>query len=111
MPQFLTKLILLLCASYISGCGTFNNLSSSISPTGKKPYEAPRLVYGGTVWSATEGWNHLSEPQTVTHSATGAYLMAVDTPLSLIADTLSLPITVPAAIDRAVTDFYHLEDQ
>jgi uncharacterized protein YceK len=79
----------------LSGCGTVYNLSSE------------KAVYGGVGLSldfgryVTKGMTDLDHLDMLPSCAViGAYCFAVDLPLSALADTLTLPVTLPLAMDH-----------
>jgi uncharacterized protein YceK len=97
----------------LSGCGTVVNC---VNVNG-----APaRAIYGGVRQDAENGYRHLGEafsgpapsfsampkpPSVVSDlasktfcAACGVGMLAVDLPISAVADTLTLPITVPATL-------------
>lgn len=100
----------------LSGCGTaVNCLSFSGRP--------PRAIYGGVKQDAQSGADHLAEAfarscptfsplpdnnpslgtQLLTRSfcaGCGLCMLAVDLPVSAVADTLTLPVTIPAALKK-----------
>jgi uncharacterized protein YceK len=90
----------------LAGCGTILNLKD---PPGS---QVPRKrIYGGVQLDVANGTQAFEEvctaeghqkyqtavPRGVT-LALGAYLLAIDVPLSAIGDTLTLPITVCATL-------------
>jgi uncharacterized protein YceK len=101
------------CTAALAGCGTVGNC---VNVKGKPA----RAIYGGVRRDALEGTNHLNEafvgpapsfskvpqpPDAARDFAVktvcagwGAALLAVDLPLSAVADTLTLPVTVPATL-------------
>jgi uncharacterized protein YceK len=89
----LTLVILIL-----GGCGTIANF-------GGKGWENTR-IYGGVLtdvksaenWIAYRPISKESEIQRDVGTVVGTGLIALDVPLSAIGDTLTLPITIPAAI-------------
>lgn len=94
------------------GCGTTRNVSrSAISSVGAVP--PAMIVYGGVksdlnqIETAVEDVKRrrASENNLVTNIAT-ATASVVDVPFSAIGDTVTLPVTVPAAINRAIDDYY-----
>jgi uncharacterized protein YceK len=101
----------------LGGCGTVNNLRSPP----KKDKDSPnaevvgtKAVYGGVGLDARVGTELLAAAFGKERQAqeslfvaavdgpckvgVGAWLLAVDLPLSAVADTLTLPVTVPAAL-------------
>jgi uncharacterized protein YceK len=92
----------LIVAIFLSGCGTFANLSIGARQGWKNAQ-----IYGGVrrdVQSAEEfiahSWtsgDNLDIPQDI-GTVVGVGLVGIDVPLSAIADTLTLPLTIPAAI-------------
>jgi uncharacterized protein YceK len=99
------------------GCGTVRNLSPP-----EKTVEAPTLrpapneIYGGVAIDARVGAGWLAAPfvekygaevgacerlfDTTCKTGIGLFVLGVDMPLSAVADTLSLPITVPATVQN-----------
>jgi uncharacterized protein YceK len=107
-----------------AGCGTINNVAfPGPQPANGSVIASPQEVYGGVRSSFREGFesgrrvvtadfNDLRSPLESGLAASiveAPYMLVVDTPLSAIGDTLTLPITVPAAIDRAVAAYYFPE--
>jgi len=66
------------------------------------PVTAPRKIYGGVARDgrAGRGWFEEGKP------LLGLYVWGVDLPLSAVGDTLTLPFTIRAAIDRGIEDYY-----
>jgi uncharacterized protein YceK len=94
------------------GCGTFFNLIPEPHKM-RAPGPRPLKVYGGVENSAFFAWTGLTEPFTKSDVTVAnrilatpycwslaAWAAAVDMPLSAVADTLTLPITIPAALAR-----------
>src|SRR5262249_17645827 len=88
-------------ACALSGCGTVDNLWYEGCP-------GERVPYGGVTTSATLGYlfaaqaAHFDSPEgCVGCAAYGAYFLAVDLPLSAIADSRPLPVPAPAMLARA----------
>lgn len=100
-------------AALLSGCGTVVNC---IDGDG----HATRAIYGGVKQDAQNGWRHLGEafsgpapcfsqmpkPPSAGRdfvaktfcAGCGVSMLAVDMPISVVADTLTLPVTVPATL-------------
>jgi uncharacterized protein YceK len=83
----------------LSGCGTAANLSGGIQ--GWRNAQ----IYGGVrrdVKSAgqfvADNWTSESDFQQDVGTVVGVGLISLDVPFSFIGDTLTLPITIPAAI-------------
>jgi uncharacterized protein YceK len=83
----------------LSGCGTAANLSGGIQ--GWRSAQ----IYGGVrrdVKSAeqfiADNWAGEADIQQDVGTVVGVGLISLDVPFSLIGDTLTLPITIPAAI-------------
>jgi uncharacterized protein YceK len=104
---------LLACAP--GGCGTVQNLSRP-EKTAEMPAArpAPNEVYGGVGLDARVGASWLAAPfvqeygvevgacerlfDATCKMGIGSYVLGVDLPLSVVGDTLSLPITLPATL-------------
>src|SRR5262245_52366383 len=90
------RAVVAVLAATLSGCGTVANLWSCCK-------SGDRAVYGGVAHSLrraaedAEEAARLDSPDRALH-ALGACLMLADLPLSAVADTLTLPITVPEAL-------------
>jgi uncharacterized protein YceK len=96
----------------LGGCGTMNNLRPPEKGDREEPAPAGPSVYGGVGLDARVGAKWLAAafaaerlPQvSFLESAVdstckvgiGTYVLAVDLPLSAVADTLTLPVTIPA---------------
>jgi uncharacterized protein YceK len=92
----------LIVALFLCGCGTVANLSIGARQGWKNA-----LVYGGVrrdIQSADDWIDHnwtLGENLNIQQdvgTVVGVGLVGIDVPLSAIGDTLTLPITIPAAI-------------
>lgn len=102
MARALLATAALIVAVFPSGCGTFANLSIGARQGWKNAQ-----IYGGVrrdVQSAEDfvahSWtsgDNLDIQQDI-GTVVGVGLVGIDVPLSAIADTLTLPITIPAAI-------------
>src|SRR5260370_727692 len=95
----ITLLLLMVALSAATGCGTMMNLDTSSAAFGMIPTQR---VYGGIqsdVELADRNFQMASEGggEGVARGVVGAYLLLVDLPLSLVGDTLTLPVTIPAA--------------
>jgi uncharacterized protein YceK len=107
--SFLTVSLLL----FATGCSSLMNVSGNyfaFGPTDQFSKPPPKRVYGGVRLASQMGWDY-------THykSQDGAELFAVpygigiwaiDMPLSAVGDTLTLPVTIPAALERSIHDYY-----
>jgi uncharacterized protein YceK len=88
----------------VSGCGTLINLSENPN----REAGGDKKLYGGVQWDVLVGTGSLLsslDPSTPTVSArTGAFMAGVcflaDTPLSAVADTLTLPLVVSAFLEK-----------
>jgi uncharacterized protein YceK len=100
-------------APALGGCGTVVNCVSWNGPAGRE-------IYGGVKQDAQNGTSHLAEafygpppslspypekPDTGNHLLTKSFcagcgigMLAVDLPISAVADTLTLPVTIPATL-------------
>jgi uncharacterized protein YceK len=102
MSRALGAAVALSAALILSGCGTFANIS-----VGAREGWKNAKIYGGVrrdVQSA-ENWVEHSwtwgkdfDFQQDLGTVFGLGLIGLDAPLSAIADTLTLPVTIPAAI-------------
>lgn len=95
------RLIMLTLVVSCSGCGTINNLAPPTQPAHGGPLGPINDIYGGFRTSTSEGWRSLVHPTETASIASGVALLAIDAPLSLVADTLTLPITIPAHFKRS----------
>lgn len=108
-----TACLAAVCAAALAGCGTVVNCYNGDGP-------AAREIYGGVKQDAQNGWRHLGEavsgpapcftqmPQPPSAgrdfvaktfcAGCGVGMLAVDMPICAIADTLTLPVTVPATL-------------
>jgi uncharacterized protein YceK len=97
-------------AAVLSGCGTLYNFSPSRSKFVHSAVKGSQSPYGGVCLDWDEGCTFfrgaLSNSPEFTPSwralwvATGAWVFAVDLPLSAITDTLTLPVTIRAALPQ-----------
>jgi uncharacterized protein YceK len=100
MARAAIQLVVALSAVWVSGCGTVGNCWSCCS-------SGDRTVYGGvvkTVKLAGDGVNEaakLDSPLCPLYLVGSACFLAVDVPLSLIGDTLTLPWTIPATFNSS----------
>lgn len=91
----------------VSGCGTMHNVWSCFDE--RVPQ---KLIYGGvredkqSIREAAHLTISSSKPREVTNGISHLVSRTVDLPLSAVGDTLTLPITIPEAIDRAVNTYY-----
>jgi len=99
--------------SSAAGCGTILNTrdyyrkpppAGEISKKSSGWVRAPRIPYGGFALSALFGGAFLFRETDIVEKSFGLYLLAIDTPLSLIGDTITLPITLPTLIKARTTD-------
>jgi uncharacterized protein YceK len=102
MGRALRAAALLIVVEFLSGCGTVANLSIGAREGWKNAQ-----IYGGVrrdVQSAEQWIDHswtwgenLDVVQDI-GTVVGVGLVGIDVPLSAVGDTLTLPITIPAAI-------------
>jgi uncharacterized protein YceK len=86
------------------------NLRSYDVPVSESPniklaghHPAENLVYGGVAVDALAGPGWFDEAAATgnpAYAVLGLYVCLIDLPLSAVGDTLSLPITISAALDR-----------
>ncbi len=90
-------------AGSFCGCGTVTN----VTPTADEP--APLKVYGGVAMGAKASWERLLDTEgghggllalAVEKTVLLPYLVLIDLPCSAVGDTLTLPVTLQAAIRR-----------
>jgi uncharacterized protein YceK len=115
MGRKATACLAAVLAAALGGCGTVANCVGWNGPPA-------RAVYGGVKQDAQNGAGHLAEAfhgpvpsfsaypeqpaagrQLMARSvcaACGACMLAVDLPVSLVTDTLTLPVTVPASLAK-----------
>lgn len=87
-----------LAATLLGGCGTYANFKQEGCKNAR--------VYGGVMydvksieeWGAARPLGSETDPQRGAGTLVGYGLIGLDFPLSAIADTITLPITVPLAI-------------
>ena len=111
IPSTRFTTVTLLAAISASGCATYLNVcdvqtsppgqGDSITPVDGR-WEASKEVYGGVRTDAAFGTGMLVNEVFVDPWAVplGLTVLLIDLPLSAVGDTLTLPITVPAASDR-----------
>jgi uncharacterized protein YceK len=100
MAKAATYIVLAVCVVSLSGCGTFANLVVVSPDTGEKK------VYGGVMqdfkavgcnvkdaWASDSGSGWLS-------NCFAVGFLAIDTPVSAVADTMTLPLTIAAALQK-----------
>jgi uncharacterized protein YceK len=99
----------LLLIPVATGCGTVLNLSSfDVPERGQGIFRpghhlAPKVVYGGVQTDAVAGKGWFEEAKLDgSRAAVGLYVWLIDLPLSAVADTVTLPITIPAAVARGM---------
>ncbi len=102
MSKAWRALAILSAALFLSGCGTFANVS-----VGAREGWKNAKIYGGVRRDALSAdnwvrhswtWGKDFDFQQDLGTVVGLGLIGLDAPLSLIGDTLTLPVTVPAAI-------------
>ncbi len=98
---------------FITGCSSLMNVSGNYFAYGptddfKKP--PPKRVYGGVMLAGHMGWNYVNyrtqDGAELFALPFGLAIWAVDVPSSFVGDTLTLPWTIPAEIERGVNDYY-----
>ncbi|MFN0196819.1 MAG: YceK/YidQ family lipoprotein [Planctomycetaceae bacterium] len=118
MRPFQILIAVSLTAVITSGCGTILNFTvwdirnvRTQSSFEEGYHSAPQKIYGGVTTDAAWGKSILSEAVTNPDTANlprdawlGLHIWFVDLPLSAVADTLTLPLTIPATIKRAKND-------
>ena len=95
----------------LSGCGTVMNLRTADSGYRLPESHVPRTVYGGVKLDAAAGRRSFdAAAERPGQAVVGAVVWGVDLPISAVADTLTLPLTIPAAIGRGINEYYFPED-
>jgi uncharacterized protein YceK len=116
MRRRVTACLAVVLAFAAGGCGTIVNLNGT----------AGRQIYGGVKQDALSGSDHLAEafssscpsfspvPENPSLgkklmiksfcAGCGGCMLAVDLPVSAVADTLTLPVTIPAALKKKKDD-------
>jgi uncharacterized protein YceK len=100
-------LAIAISAFALTGCGTVENFTQT-EPDGRRPLE----VYGGVTRSVATVKEQFASDLVVVPFAP---LYIPDVLLSVIGDTLTLPVTIPAsvvyAINDGINDYYFPKDQ
>jgi uncharacterized protein YceK len=100
----LRVLVATVCVLASSGCATFLNVRGIEFPENSRIFRPGRhpekLIYGGVKVDAQAGLGAIQER----YYLAAGYLWLVDLPMSAIADTVTLPITIPATITRGASD-------
>ena len=100
-------LVLPLC-----GCGTLMNLRTPAPGQTTSASRVPRTIYGGVRLDAAAGRRSFEAAgEYPAQALVGAFVWGVDLPASAVAATLTLPLTVPAAINREIERYYFPPDQ
>ena len=101
---------------FVSGCGTVRNLSAPDSIRASNSQDAPKIVFGVIKQdfkqvhdSFHQLTNRDEHPDSAIQCVGGFIGGAVDAPFSIVGDSLTLPITIPAAIDRGINAYYFPE--
>lgn len=90
-------LLVFAAAGVLSGCGTILNFSMGVTPPDAQP---PRTeIYGGVQIDAQLVGKAVDGYQPWWFNVLGL-LFVFDVPLSLLADTITLPVTIPIALTR-----------
>jgi len=91
----------------IVGCGTVNNLTRPNQLSQEyAPTEPVRQVYGGVraEWSELNRWGY--EPEAVPFALIFKAATCIDLPFTVIGDTLTLPFTIAADVQRGISEYY-----
>ncbi|HWL09060.1 MAG TPA: YceK/YidQ family lipoprotein [Planctomicrobium sp.] len=100
MKEFISKLFVGVTLVILQGCGTFNNLVPTTPCADGHGGGPANIVYGGTRSSFSDGSRCLLRPQEPQEVLAGVAIIAIDVPLCIVADTLTLPMTVQAHHER-----------
>ncbi|HVJ84079.1 MAG TPA: YceK/YidQ family lipoprotein [Caulifigura sp.] len=106
--------ILIVAPLALAGCGTVLNVSPLVEIRHLEHFEltigAPRSIYGGVQLDAAIASRALRKiPDRPMLATTFLVASVMDLPLSAVGDTLTLPVTIPQSIDRAVDAYYFPE--
>jgi uncharacterized protein YceK len=99
--------VLLSTALLCAGCGTIHNLTPNRQTS---EGEIPARVYGGVQGE----WGELQAMRfDDVHCMNLIFLplYLIDLPLSAIGDTLTLPWTIPAEVNRSINNYYFPKQQ
>jgi len=105
------KTVLAIICLFSLGSGTFQNVSppSALGFDG----EAPNEIYGGVKSDLAELRASIDKlerkpgsVQEVISNIGKATACSIDIPISAVGGTVTLPVTIPASIDRAVQEYY-----
>jgi uncharacterized protein YceK len=104
MGKALKAIVVLIVSFCLGGCGTMGNVWCCCKSGEEK-------VYGGVandLEALGNGARHICHPESPADAAFYALVLplffAVDLPLSLVGDTLTLPITIPATLAKWHTE-------
>lgn len=89
----------------LGGCGTLNNTIVGTGPAPPHEYTPPLEVYGGVREDLRTIVDGVTPPYPDSFGeglsqALGTAMLIVDVPLSAVGDTLTLPKTLPATMER-----------
>ncbi|HEY3740522.1 MAG TPA: YceK/YidQ family lipoprotein [Bryobacteraceae bacterium] len=89
------------------GCGTVMNLEDPPKSYFRRyPGTDANKVYGGVRIDAEQGCNKFDFAP-----FDAMYLLAIDLPLSAVADTITLPWTISAEVNRLISNYYFPKQQ
>jgi uncharacterized protein YceK len=90
-----------LVVASLSGCGTVVNLAKDREVYGGVRMDTECGVKGWDIWSHPSG--HAQPVFPYMSLLAAAYWVGVDLPLAAVCDTLTLPVTIPAALKKSAT--------
>lgn len=108
MTSWLFRALILTSLSMLYGCGTVRNFEGPLPEPGRSEGHqggligppGGRQIYGGVTFDLV-GFEMLFDPISFpAGNLLGAYLIAVDLPLSFVTDTFTLPWTINATKNR-----------
>lgn len=97
-PSYWSALIMGAAVPVLTGCGTMQNLSRPFIPTDPRSSTAP-AIYGGVCEDVNGVLDLASGDPSESYPIASKVFQCIDLPLSAVADTLTLPLTVRSTFD------------
>ena len=115
----MTRMLFCTVTCCLTGCGTLLNFTAippahpdaeTLLANSSAGMPAAKEIYGGVYIDALAGKGWFEEATLDPPKALlGHYVWTVDLPLSAIGDTLTLPFTIPAEVERGVNEYYEID--